>query len=100
MFASTFTTHSAYLKKKTKQKKKKKTFNRRLFRETSQLLKKCEDVKVKCKYKISFFSDIYRSMNVMGTPFTYFARGPVRSYFDECKKNDIYFFNVKVEAIH
>ena len=33
-------------------------------------------------------------MNAMG-PLNaiYFARGPLRSYFDQCQKNEIYFLN-------
>ena len=44
------------------------------------------------------FSDIHLSMNAMGLKQskvrpTYFACDPVRSYFDECQKSEIYFLN-------
>ena len=49
-----------------------------------------------CKYKtrISFFwhsSKYERNGSRAKLTWRYFARDPLRSYFDECQKNEIYF---------
>ena len=73
-------------------------FLRHLFYMTSQIMNKT-DVKTTCKYKrcISFFSHSSKyegngsRANFTRRPpvATYFVRDRLRSYFDECQKNDI-----------
>ena len=50
------------------------------------------------------FSKVHRSMNAMGPMqclgVTYFARDPLRSYFDEPQKNEIYFLNDLPNVVH
>ena len=54
------------------------------------------DVKTKYKYKrwISFFWGSWKYERNGSKGVTYFARDPLRSYFNEPAKNEIYFLNI------
>ena len=72
----------------------------KIYMKTSQIMNK-NDIKIKYKYKrwISFFWHLSKvwtqwvQCKVNMRPFAYFALDPLRSYFDECQKNEIYFLN-------
>ena len=61
-------------------------------------INKKNDVKTKCKYEMNFIFLRFMEVWTQRVPckvkvVTYFARDPLRSYFHEPQKNEIYFLN-------
>ena len=50
-------------------------------------------INTKCKYKIWTSQWVLSKSKWRPKGVTYFARDPMRSYFDERQKNEIYFLN-------